>query len=381
MKTIKIHLFHKLPTPYNDMLFRALHLHPEVDLLVHHLWRNRWNRPWTVELATGYPNHYLKTWLGVDWSLLWKALTERESFFLVGDWAHAASIVILATRILMKAPVSIWADTPQEQLPRPWLKRNLRRAFLDQLLPKMDVVFGTGQPALKALANMGISQNRLVNLPCFVDLQFPNKLFEDNAILEERQDLRQRVGCSEKNILLLMAGTCSYKKGYDIGIRAFANCWHDFKNIRMIIAGEGPKRQELENLAVSLGVAEQITFLGWLNPHEMNVAYAACDIVLHTARWDPFPLVILEGMSWGKVVIGSDVCGSVQDRIIHGRNGFVFPSEDVEALITLIKDVVSSPEQMHSIGLEARRTAEQWPVERGVETIVQTARKVLSDYR
>jgi hypothetical protein len=38
---LRIHLFHKLPTPYNDMLFRALHSHEEVDLLVHHLWRSR----------------------------------------------------------------------------------------------------------------------------------------------------------------------------------------------------------------------------------------------------------------------------------------------------------------------------------------------------
>jgi len=85
----------------------------------------------------------------------------------------------------------------------------------------------------------------------------------------------------------------------------------------------------------------------------------------------------LEGMSWGKVVIGSDVCGSVQDRIVHGVNGFVFPSEDIDALAATMKEIVLQSERMREIGLEARRTAEKWPVERGVETIVQMAQQVL----
>jgi hypothetical protein len=112
-------------------------------------------------LATGYPNHYLKTRLGVDWSLLRRAFVERQSFFLVGDWGHVASVAVLLARILRRAPVSIWVDTPQEQLPRPWLKKVLRHAFLSWLLPRTDDVFGMGQPAMDVLVGMGVPQGQV----------------------------------------------------------------------------------------------------------------------------------------------------------------------------------------------------------------------------
>ncbi len=379
---IRIHLFHKLPTPYNDMLFRALHSHPNLDLVVYHLWSSRWNRPWTVKLATGYSNNYLKTRLGVDWNLAKRALVDRQSFFLVGDWAHAASIAVLLARILRQAPVSIWADTPQEWRRRPWLKRVLRRAFLSWLLVRMDVVFGTGQLAMDALVDMGAPRERVVNLPCFVDHQLPLTWSGDSAAREKSRAFRELVGCRDKGVVLLMAGTCIHRKGQDIGIRAFAACRETTNtDMGMIIAGDGPDRQRLEELARSLGVADRIAFLGWLDPEEMEAAYAACDIVLHSARWDPFPLVVLEGMSWGKVVIGSDVCGSVHDRIVHGVNGFVFPAEDIDTLTAIIKESVLQPQRRHEIGLEARRTAEAWPVERGVRTIVQSAQQALNGRR
>jgi len=232
------------------------------------------------------------------------------------------------------------------------------------------------------LVAMGVPQERLVSLPCFVDLEGPLNWPPDDTAREKRQAFRELVGCRDGGVVFLMAGTCIYKKGQDIGIRAFAACQSTLGvSLGMIIAGVGPERRKLEELAQTLGVSDRVAFLGWLDPEEMEAAYGACDVVLHSARWDPFPLVILEGMSWGKVVIGSHVCGSVQDRIVHGVNGFVFTSEDVDALATLMKAIASQPEGIREIGLEARRTAEKWPVERGVETIVRTARQVLNWHR
>lgn len=379
---IRIHLFHKLPTPYNDLLFRALHSHAGIELLVHHLWRSRWNRPWTVELATGYPNHYLKTRLGIDWGLVKTGLFERESFFVVGDWAHVPSIALLLVRIFRRASVSIWSDTPQEQIHRPWLKKVLRRAFLCWLLPRMDVVFGTGEPARRSFMAMGVPEGKIVNLPCFVDLQTPLVWHRDIKSQKKSRSFRELVGCSDEGVVFLMSGACVSWKGQDIGIRAFAACRCKLETkMGMIIAGEGPDRRNLEDLARALGVSDQVAFLGWLNPDEMNVAYSACDVVVLSSRRDAYPLVVLESMSWGKIVIASDVCGSAQDRIIQGVNGYIFPSEKIDALSSIMGEAVSNPERMQRIGLEARRTAEQWPVERGVETIVQTAQKVMNQYK
>lgn len=380
VKPICIHLYHKLPTPYNDYLFRELGKQKDIDLQVYHLWSHRVNRPWKLKLANGYNNHYLNTkYLGIDWKLLKVAFNDRDSFFMVGDWAHASSISILLLRIFLKAPVSIWADTPQENLPRPWYKRIPRKAFLSWLLPKMDFVFGTGEPGTRTLKSMGTPLDRVVNLPCYVDLSIPTLFSEEERCIELSAEFREKVRCKNNGVVFLMSGMCTYKKGHDIGIKAFALSIKTIPTrMGLLIAGTGPERAKLEKLVDEYGISDRVSFLNWLEPDDMNAAYLACDVFLHCARWDPFPLVILEAMSWGKAVVGSNACGSVQDRIKYGENGFSFQSGNVDELSALIEKLTNDSRLRYELGKAARKTAEGWPVEKGVATIVNAARKALS---
>ena len=121
-----------------------------------------------------------------------------------------------------------------------------------------------------------------------------------------------------------------------------------------------------------------MAFLGWQEPEEMDAVYLASDIVVHPARVEPYGLVILETMNWSKVIISSDVCGATADRVVHGVNGFSFPSEDVDELTRIMLDLVNHPEKLPEIGAQARKTAEAWPVERGVEIVLEQAARILT---
>lgn len=378
-RQIKINLIHKLPTPYNSLLFEALAAEQQIDLQVYHLWSRSSSRPWTVDLAEGYPNKYMHTVIGLDWALLYRAWSERTSFFIVGDWAHLATIAVLLVRVLRCYPVAIWADTPQEQLPRSLLKRLCRAAFLRWLLGKMTVVYGTGQIALDVLAEMGASRAHLVNLPVFVDLVGPDINSAIPSSSSNAAKYRSLVGCSEGDTVFLMSGQCTFKKGQDIGLIAFATLVRSSPSkVGMLIAGDGPCRQPLEELACKLGIADRTAFLGWLNPADMHDVYCACDVLVHPARWDPFPLVILEAMSWRKAVVGTDVCGSVKDRIISGENGFSVPVNDVQSLAAVMALMATQPLVRSRIGQNARTTAEKWPVQAGVSTIIDSISRFIS---
>ena len=376
---IKLCLLHKLPTPYNDAFFRALHQDHRIDLSVYHLWRGSWRRPWKSELGSGYPNKYMHLILGIDWKFLWEAWSIPDSFFIVADWGHLVSLAAILARYLRKVPVAIWCDTPQEEIPRPWLKKQLRRILLRWFLPRLDVVFGTGTPALNVLEAMGARSERLVNLPVCVDLDRPLEARRDSVILAQAQRLRDSVGCAEGGIVFSMNGTLVKGKGHDIGLKALAYCNEQYSGrIGLLVAGEGPERKDLERMMTDLHLDGTVNFLGWQEPEEMDAVYLASDAILHPARYDPFPLVVLETMSWSKVIIGSDVCGSVQDRVQHGINGFSFPSEDASTLARIMIDLVSHPDQLHQIGERARRTAEEWPISRNVEIVLEQAKLVLA---
>ena len=168
-------------------------------------------------------------------------------------------------------------------------------------------------------------------------------------------------------------------KGQDVGVQGFARCRREADiPLGLLIAGEGPERQNLEYLVHNLGLDQSVAFLGWQEPADMDAVYLASDIVVHPARVEPQGVVILETMNWSKVIISSDGCGATEDRIVHGVNGFSFPSEDVDELTRIMLDMVHHPDKLPEIGAQARKTAAEWPVERGVEIVLESARKVLA---
>ena len=111
---------------------------------------------------------------GIDWRLLKTAWCDVDSFFIVGDWAHLPTVAVILARYLRRAPVALWVDTPVEDVKRPVLKQWLRRRFLKWLLPKPDIIFGTGRKAKRVLLEMGARAEQFVDLPFLVDLDRPS---------------------------------------------------------------------------------------------------------------------------------------------------------------------------------------------------------------
>ena len=376
---LRIHQIHKLPAPYSDFFFQALGDHPGLDFQVYYLWRGSWRRPWKSEFGRGYRNTFMKPLGGIDWRRLKTAWCDVDSFFIVGDWAHLPTLAVILARWRRRAPLALWVDTPAEDLQRPVLKQWLRRRFLKWLLPKPDIIFGTGRKARRVLLEMGARAEQFVDLPFFVDLDRPRLAGSDVEIRHKALKLRETVQCGVEGVVFAMLGRLATIKGNDIGLQAFARCrQRASRPVGLLIAGEGPERQNLEALARSLGLGNAVSFLGWQEPTGVEAVYLASEVVLHPARIDPFPVVILDAMNWSRVVIGSDGCGNVEDRITPGINGFSFPSEDVAELVGIMLDLVRHPEKLPEIGAQARKTAEAWPVARGVEIVLEQAAKLLS---
>jgi glycosyltransferase involved in cell wall biosynthesis len=174
--------------------------------------------------------------------------------------------------------------------------------------------------------------------------------------------------------VFLMAGTIDLaKKAQDLGLRAFARVAQSApRPVGLLVAGAGAGEAELKRLAVKLGVEHSVAFLGWQEPDDMDVVFLASDVLVHPAHYDPFPLVVIEAMSFGCAVIGSDHCGSIEERVTDGINGYSFPAGDADALIGSMQRLVLDLSHLASVKREARKTAETWPMDRGVEIVRRT---------
>ena len=159
----------------------------------------------------------------------------------------------------------------------------------------------------------------------------------------ERQALRRRMrtqlGFAQTQPLLAMACRLIEQKGVSDALQAFAGTRSEFPEARLLIAGDGPLRAQLESEATQAGLTGSVRFLGWRD--DVPQLLAACDLFLMPSLWEGFGLVLLEAMAQGLPVVASRV-SAIPEIVVAGETGLLAPPRDVpalrEALLTLLRD-------------------------------------------
>lgn len=118
-------------------------------------------------------------------------------------------------------------------------------------------------------------------------------------------------------------------KGIDILIRAFSTYFRG-KEVKLIIAGDGPERENLENLSKELGILEQVEFKGALNRDEVYKVMSNCNIFVLPSRFETFGVVLIEALANGKPVISTRNGGA--NDIVTDENGILVDIDDIEGL-------------------------------------------------
>jgi glycogen(starch) synthase len=160
---------------------------------------------------------------------------------------------------------------------------------------------------------------------------------------------------------ILFIGRLAFQKAPDVLLRALARISE--KSFHCEIVGDGPDRAALEQQAQDLGLAERITFRGWVNREDLPGCYHSADIVVLPSRMEGMPNVVLEGMAHALPVVATDVPGT-RDIVRDGETGRLVPVEDDAALAAALAQLIEQPALRASMGdaARARIMAEHtWP--------------------
>ena len=150
-------------------------------------------------------------------------------------------------------------------------------------------------------------------------------------------------------------GRLVHEKGVALLIQAAAALAATGHEFRVKIVGDGPERQNLEGLAAMLNLQEKTEFLGSLPPAEIaNVLDDACAVVMPSMWEDVAPLVAIEQMIQGRLLIVSDVGGL--GETVNGF-GLRFPMADVGALTQRMQWVIENPKAAREMALAAQANA------------------------
>ena len=149
---------------------------------------------------------------------------------------------------------------------------------------------------------------------------------------------------SSDELRIVSIGNLLHLKGYHLALPAFARFQREYQNAKYCIIGSGPEEIRLKRLAVSLGIADKVSFLGQLPRADALRAICGCDLLLHTALHDSGGYVCVECMAAGVPVVCLDLGGSAV--LVDNTTGIKVPAIDPEqsirdlasALIHLARD-------------------------------------------
>jgi glycosyltransferase involved in cell wall biosynthesis len=178
---------------------------------------------------------------------------------------------------------------------------------------------------------------------------------------------RASLGVPEGVPLLSVLGLLHVAKGQDVALRALAR--PELAGAHLLLAGMGHAREELEELARSLGVAQRAHFLGWRD--DAPALVAATDVVLLPSRWEGMPYIVLESMAAARPVVATRVDGAIE-LVDDGRTGALVEIEDDASLARAVARVLAlAPGARERMGELAReRVLGTFTIERMLDSML-----------
>ncbi len=191
-----------------------------------------------------------------------------------------------------------------------------------------------------------------------------------------RKAVRTELGLAGDATVLLAVASLHDRKGLDVLLEALARLAQEGRRPVLWIAGEGPRRAALEQLAVRRGVTGQVHFLG----QRADVAdlLGACDVFVLPSRREGLGVAALEAMALGRAVVAS-CSGGLAESVQHERTGLLVPPGDPEALALALGRLLTDPALARRLGEAGpQRIRERYGAEAMVDGYERVYREILT---
>jgi L-malate glycosyltransferase len=170
---------------------------------------------------------------------------------------------------------------------------------------------------------------------------------------EEAAEQRKEFAKPDERVLVHLSNFRPVKRVTDV-IEIFDRVQKEIP-ARLLMIGDGPDRSKAEWLAMKKGIHDRVLFMG--KQDRVHEKLPMADVMLLPSELESFGLAALEGMACQVVPIATSV-GGVPEVIEHGRNGYMAPPGDVDAMARYAVEVLSDDEKLENMGYRARVMAQ-----------------------
>lgn len=219
----------------------------------------------------------------------------------------------------------------------------LRRSRYALLLHAVALAVGVSRQAIEGPLQDGIPPERTRVIYNGIDFA---------RVGRSNNDLRAQLGIPASAFVIGSIGSLIRRKGHDVLINAFFRLPSGSIPPHLVIAGSGPELDTLRELALTLGIAGRVHFLG--NVSDVAQVYQAADLFALASRGDACPLVLAEAGYFGLPAVSTRV-GGIPELVLHGQTGLLVPPDDAEAFSAALTQLTTDRSTLMRLGTAAAR--------------------------
>ena len=368
------------PTPYRTPLLDRISALPEIDLTVLYAARTVARRTWRIE-----PTHRAIYLRGLrlpgaerlvrhDYPLtpgIVGALSDaRPQVVVVSGWSTFAAQAALAWCEVKGVPYVLVVESHDEG-PRPGWRRAVKGTVVPPVVQRAAGILVTGTLARDSMLTRGAAPERVHLFANTVDV-------EDFAMRAEwlqgrREALRRELGAHASDVVVLCVARLGPEKRLDVLVRAVAAA--DEPSLMLVLAGDGPERQELVQLAGELGV--RLALLGDVDWGRIVELYVAADVFALLSERETWAVVVNEAAACALPLVLSDRVGAAHDLLRDGENGTLVPAGDVGTAARALRELARDSELRRAQGVRSREVARDWGYGPSVEGFLDAVREAV----
>jgi glycosyltransferase involved in cell wall biosynthesis len=344
------------PTASRVPQFDLLAQRDDLELTVFYAAETVQRREWSLELR--HPHEILRgpsipttRLLQHDYPVtpsLWRKLGRgRFDCVVVWGWSTFAAQLAIVWARTHRVPYVLFSESHDAER-RTGLARTLRPLVVRPAVGGASAWLATGTLAREHLVANGADPTLVWTFANTVDVDALAR--RADAIRDGRERIRRDLGFGPSDVVVLHAGRLLPVKGADVLAAAAALAGE----VRLLVAGEGPARAELERRAPSA------VLTGFLGPDELVRAYVAADVFALLSRRETWGVVVVEAAACGLPLVLSDAVGAAADLLEDGGNGYLVPAGDVGATAQALTRLAADAETRGRFGARSRELVSLW---------------------
>lgn len=234
-----------------------------------------------------------------------------------------------------------------------WIANDIKGkayVFIDKIaLRFFSLIIAVSDRTRRLVEKTGVSKDKIAVIS--------NALRLDQYVIDRSAStFRQELGIKPHTALIACIGRLSPEKGQHEFLMAAHELARQFDDVKFVLIGIGPIKEQLERYVIENGLSEVIVFCGYRS--DMINIYNGVDLVVQSSYTEGMPNVVLESLLMGVPVIATDV-GGTGEVIEAGKTGVLIKPGSVSAIVEQIGNFLRNPSMFRAMAMMGRQIVEE----------------------